>query len=133
MKSMIILAAFAALLAASPATAHGPHEHGAALALGAVRGHGGVVGAGGVQQHLAVAQRRQFGHLSDVGIAASSGSACTSGKTEPSHVLTAMGLSEAQAHCTLRISTGAVTSEASLDALLAVLPAEVARIRAVGM
>jgi len=70
--------------------------------------------------------------LDALGFAVSSGSACTSGKTEPSHVLTAMGLREAQAHCTLRISTGPTTSEASLDALLAVLPAEVARIRAVG-
>jgi cysteine desulfurase len=70
--------------------------------------------------------------LDTLGFAVSSGSACTSGKTEPSHVLTAMGLSEAQAHGAIRISTGPSTPDASLDALLAVLPEEVARIRGVG-
>lgn len=70
--------------------------------------------------------------LDNLGFAVSSGSACTSGKTDPSHVLLAMGIPEALAHCALRISTGPSTPAGALDALLAVLPHEVQRIRALG-
>ncbi len=63
------------------------------------------------------------------GFAVSSGSACTSGDTEPSHVLLALGLDEATAKGSLRVTVGRATMEADVDALLAVLPAIVERIR----
>jgi len=70
--------------------------------------------------------------LDALGFSVSSGSACTSGKTDPSHVLLAMGIPEELAHCALRISTGPSTPDSSLDALLAVLTDEIARIRKLG-
>jgi cysteine desulfurase len=70
--------------------------------------------------------------LDTLGFSVSSGSACTSGKTDPSHVLLAMGIPEALAHCALRISTGPTTADDSLDHLLEVLPIEVERIRRLG-
>ena len=63
------------------------------------------------------------------GFSLSSGSACTSGTTEPSHVLLALGLDEATAKGSLRVSVGRGTSEADVDAFLAVLPAVVMRVR----
>ncbi|HUQ17929.1 MAG TPA: IscS subfamily cysteine desulfurase [Candidatus Saccharimonadales bacterium] len=65
------------------------------------------------------------------GFAASSGSACTSGSTEPSHVLLALGLDRDLAQGSLRLSVGHGTTEAEVDALLAALPPIVARLRAV--
>lgn len=70
--------------------------------------------------------------LDTLGFSVSSGSACTSGKTDPSHVLLSMGIPEELAHCALRISTSPSTHPSSLDALLEVLPAEIARIRRLG-
>lgn len=64
------------------------------------------------------------------GIAASSGSACSSGSVEPSHVLLAMGRSRGQALSAIRVSTGLRTVREDIDALLAVLPGLLARIRA---
>lgn len=55
------------------------------------------------------------------GIAVSSGSACTSGSTEPSHVLTAMGVDEETARGAIRVSLGRDNTEADVDALLASL------------
>ena len=49
------------------------------------------------------------------GVSFSSGSACKSGNPEPSHVLTAIGLEEADAHCSVRLSLGVGTSEADVD------------------
>jgi len=49
------------------------------------------------------------------GVAVSSGSACSSGKVSPSHVLAAMGVAPALAKCAIRISLGWVSSEADLD------------------
>lgn len=49
------------------------------------------------------------------GIAASSGSACSSGSTEPSHVLTAIGLSAEQSRGSLRITLGRFTTEIEVD------------------
>ena len=68
-------------------------------------------------------------HLSDQGIAASSGSACTSGVLEPSHVLTAMGISPELAHGSLRFSLGKKTSEEEIDYVLRVLPKIVEKLR----
>jgi cysteine desulfurase len=64
------------------------------------------------------------------GIAASTGSACTSGSTEPSHVLTAMGLSADGARSSLRLTLGRGTTEAEIERSLAVIPAAAAQLRA---
>jgi cysteine desulfurase len=63
-------------------------------------------------------------------IAASSGSACTTGSLEPSHVLTAMGIDPDLAHASLRLTVGASNTEADIDHVLDTLPAIVARLRA---
>ena len=63
------------------------------------------------------------------GIAASSGSACTSGSLDPSHVLLAMGLDHATAHGSLRLTLGADNTEADVDYFLEVFPAIVERLR----
>ena len=63
------------------------------------------------------------------GFAVSSGSACSSGAVKPSHVLTAIGLSRDQAKSTLRFSMGRQTDEDQVDALLAILPDIVERLR----
>ena len=63
------------------------------------------------------------------GICASSGSACTSGSLEPSHVLLAMGIEHEIAHGSLRMSLGKHTSEKEIDKVLAVLPSIVEKLR----
>lgn len=68
-------------------------------------------------------------HLDLRGIAASSGSACTTGDTRPSHVLLAMGLTPVQAHGALRLSLGVGTTDEDVDAALAVLAEIVPRLR----
>jgi len=64
------------------------------------------------------------------GIAASSGSACTSGSLEPSHVLLAMGICHEIAHGSLRLTLGKSTTKEEIDYLLGVLPEIVAKLRA---
>ncbi len=64
------------------------------------------------------------------GIAASSGSACTSGSLDPSHVLTAMGICHEIAHGSLRLTLGKDTTEEDIDYVLAELPIIVGRLRA---
>ncbi|WP_309569846.1 cysteine desulfurase family protein [Deinococcus sp.] len=54
-------------------------------------------------------------NLDMLGIAASAGSACSAGTMQPSHVLTAIGLSEPDARSSLRFSFGAATTEAEVD------------------
>ncbi|NLJ40329.1 MAG: cysteine desulfurase NifS [Clostridiales bacterium] len=63
------------------------------------------------------------------GIAASSGSACTSGSLDPSHVLLAIGLSHEIAHGSLRLSLGIDNTEEEIDYFLDTLPEIVARLR----
>ncbi|TSD00828.1 MAG: cysteine desulfurase [Parcubacteria group bacterium Athens0714_25] len=63
------------------------------------------------------------------GIAASTGSACSSGALEPSHVLLALGLRHEQAHGSLRITIGKYTTKAELDRTVKVLKETVARLR----
>ncbi len=63
------------------------------------------------------------------GIAASSGSACTSGSLEPSHVLLAMGLCHEIAHGSLRITLGKSNTKEEIDYLLEVLPEIVNKLR----
>jgi cysteine desulfurase len=65
------------------------------------------------------------------GIAASSGSACTSGSLEPSHVLMAMGVRPELAHGSLRLSLGRATTAEDVDAVLEVLPPVVERLRSI--
>lgn len=67
--------------------------------------------------------------LDMAGIAASSGSACTSAAQTPSSVLTAMGIGPADAVGHLRLTLGRSTTAADIDRVLAVLPPLVARIR----
>jgi len=64
------------------------------------------------------------------GIAASSGSACTSGSLDPSHVLLAMGLSHETAHGSLRLTLGRANTEQEVDYFLEVIPIIINRLRA---
>jgi cysteine desulfurase len=63
------------------------------------------------------------------GIEISTGSACSSGSLAPSHVLTAIGLSPAQARSSIRISLGRTTTQADVERVIAALPPLVARLR----
>lgn len=68
-------------------------------------------------------------NLDMYGIAASSGSACTSGSLEPSHVMGAMCVEVSLAHSSTRFSLGPETTEEDIDFVLEVLPATVLRLR----
>jgi cysteine desulfurase len=68
--------------------------------------------------------------LNKYGICASSGSACTSGSLEPSHVLRAMGLPYTTLHGSIRFSLCRYTTEAQIDKVIEVMPEIVARLRA---
>jgi cysteine desulfurase len=67
--------------------------------------------------------------LDDEGVCASTGSACTSGSLEPSHVLLAIGLPPEIAHGSLRLTLGQVNGEKDVDYVLSVLPGIVQRLR----
>ena len=64
------------------------------------------------------------------GICASSGSACTSGSLDPSHVLLALGLKHEVAHGSLRLSINDETTDEDIDYILEVVPRVVERLRA---
>jgi cysteine desulfurase len=64
------------------------------------------------------------------GIEASTGSACTTGSVDPSHVLLAMGIDEAVAHGSLRLTPGSETTVADVERTIAVVEGCVARLRA---
>lgn len=68
--------------------------------------------------------------LNKFGICASSGSACTSGSLEPSHVLRAMGLPYTVLHGSIRFSLSRYTTEAEVDKVIAVMPGIVDKLRA---
>jgi cysteine desulfurase len=68
-------------------------------------------------------------HLSDIGVAASSGSACTSGSLEPSHVIRAMGVPFTAAHGSIRFSLSRYTTEDEVDHVIRHMPAIVNRLR----
>ncbi|MHB9134092.1 MAG: cysteine desulfurase NifS [Armatimonadota bacterium] len=72
----------------------------------------------------------QLLRLDAVGIAASSGSACTSGSLDPSHVLLAMGIPVEYAHGSLRFSLGRGTTDEQIDYVLEKLPSIVQTLRA---
>ena len=63
------------------------------------------------------------------GLSVSGGSACQSGATEPSHVLTAMGLSPARARASVRFSLSRLTTAEEVDYALQIIPAAVGRLR----
>ena len=62
-------------------------------------------------------------HLSDIGVCASSGSACTSGSLEPSHVLRAMGIPFTALHGSIRFSLSRFNTEDEVDFVVDKLPA----------
>lgn len=63
------------------------------------------------------------------GVAGSSGSACSSGSLDPSHVLLAIGLDHGTAHGSLRLTLGAETTEEDIDYVLGILPGIVEKLR----
>ena len=64
------------------------------------------------------------------GLCCSAGSACSSGSINPSHVLTAMGVSRDEARASLRFSFGRTTTEADIDRALEIIPRIIAKLRA---
>lgn len=68
-------------------------------------------------------------HLDKLGVAASTGSACTSGNLEPSHVLIALGLPYEACHGSLRLTLGKKTTKKEIDYVLKVLPEVVKKLR----
>jgi cysteine desulfurase len=67
--------------------------------------------------------------LNKLGIAGSSGSACTSGSLEPSHVMRAMGIPYTAAHGTIRFSLSRYNTEAEIDRVIEAVPAIIAQLR----
>lgn len=67
--------------------------------------------------------------LDEKGVAASTGSACSSKKLEPSHVLTAIGLNEVETHGSLRLTLGRENTEEEINYVLEVLPEVVNKLR----
>ncbi len=63
------------------------------------------------------------------GIAASTGSACSTGSSEPSHVLSAMGYPPAEARAALRLSLGRTNSDEDIDTAIRVTPLAITRLR----
>lgn len=67
--------------------------------------------------------------LDQEGLCCSIGSACSSGSKNPSHVLTAMGLSPAEARASLRFSLGCFTTEAEINRALEIIPRVITKLR----
>ena len=70
--------------------------------------------------------------LDMMGVAASAGSACTTGNSEPSHVLLAMGQTEERARSSIRFSLGRTTTEEDIDEVIDIIAETVDRVRRVG-
>jgi cysteine desulfurase len=68
--------------------------------------------------------------LDEKGIAASSGSACTTGSLQPSHVMMAMGIPYTLAHSSIRFSLSRYTIDADIDAVIEAMPGIVDKLRA---
>ncbi len=71
--------------------------------------------------------------LDMLGIAASTGSACTSGSIDPSHVLIAMGFAPEWSHGSLRLTLGKENTEADIDAVASAIPGIVEKVRGLGL
>jgi cysteine desulfurase len=67
--------------------------------------------------------------MNELGICASSGSACTSGSLQPSHVLRAMGVPFTMAHGSIRFSLSVYNTEEEVDFVIEKMPAIVERLR----
>jgi cysteine desulfurase len=85
--------------------------------------------------HLSVIARESDGasvvmNLDLVGIACSTGSACTTGSTDPSHVLTALGYPEEEARGSVRLTLGRTTTDEQIDRAADLIPQTIARLRA---
>jgi cysteine desulfurase len=85
--------------------------------------------------HLSVVARETDGesivmNLDLAGIAASTGAACTTGSTEPSHVLTALGYPEDEARGSLRLTLGRTTTDEDIDRAVEIIPRTIAEARA---
>jgi cysteine desulfurase len=70
--------------------------------------------------------------LDQAGVCAAAGSSCSSGATEPSHVLAAMGVPHDDALSSIRLSLGYASTDADVDVALDVIPTAVARLRHAG-
>jgi cysteine desulfurase len=68
-------------------------------------------------------------HLDEAGIAASSGSACTTGSLEPSHVMMAMGIPYNYAHSSIRFSFSVYNTDEDVERVIAVMPGIVEKLR----
>ena len=68
-------------------------------------------------------------YLDQAGVQASTGSACTTGSLEPSHVLLSVGRTPAEANCSLRLTSGRSTSSQAIEHVATVLPGIVQRLR----
>jgi cysteine desulfurase len=84
--------------------------------------------------HLSVIARETDGealilNLDMAGISASTGSACTTGSTEPSHVLTALGFPEEETRGSLRMTLGRTTTATDIDEAITVVPETIRRLR----
>ncbi len=87
--------------------------------------------------HLSLIARETEGEavvlsLDLAGLAASTGSACTTGSTEPSHVLTALGYPEEEARGSLRLTLGRTTTAEDIDTAAAIVPEAIRHMRAAG-
>ena len=85
--------------------------------------------------HLSVIARESDGaavvmNLDLVGIACSTGSACTTGSTDPSHVLTALGYPEEEARGSIRLTLGRTTTETEIERAVELIPQTIANMRA---
>ena len=69
--------------------------------------------------------------LDQEGLCCSAGSACSSGSINPSHVLTAMGVTRDEARSSLRFSFGRTTTEADIDRALEIIPRIIAKLRTI--
>ena len=67
--------------------------------------------------------------INELGICASSGSACTSGSLQPSHVLRAMGVPFTMAHGSIRFSLSVFNTEPEIDYVIEKFPPIIARLR----
>lgn len=105
-------------------------EAGARIALVEVNGAGAprLANTSNLSFHFVEGEGILY-QLSAAGICASSGSACTSGSLEPSHVLRAMGVPFTAAHGSVRFSFSRYTTEAEVERIVAVLPDVIASLR----
>ncbi|MEP7379924.1 MAG: aminotransferase class V-fold PLP-dependent enzyme, partial [Chloroflexota bacterium] len=84
--------------------------------------------------HLSVIARDTDGEalilkLDLAGIAASTGSACTTGSTEPSHVLAALGYPDEETRGSLRLTLGRATTAAEIDEAVTIVPQAISQLR----